>query len=288
MPTVEPPRSADRTDVDRALPRPLVLCADDFAVHAPASAGIVELARRQRLSATSVMTLSPRWAGDAAPLRELRDRLDVGLHLDFTSPMARAAGVGRSLGGMMWRTLWPVGRALTQQWRDAIERQCEAFEQHWRDAPDHVDGHQHVQQFAGLRELVLEVLQRRYPQRPWLRVSQVAQPDVKAAIITRWGAHAWRRQLQAAGWRGLTPLRGAYDFNGGLEAYAQRMRQWLSQARQDGGLIMCHPAQTVDAEDPIGAARAWEYAYLASDAFAHDLSVAGVHLVRGSALHFTS
>ena len=291
MPTVPIPRSDDRTDAARALPGHLVLCADDYAVHAPASAGIVELARRQRLSATSVMALSSRWAEDAAPLRDLRDQIDVGLHLDFTSPMACAAGFGRSLAGLMWRTSWPLGEARRQQWREAIERQCDAFELHWHHAPDHVDGHQHVQQFAGLRDLLLEVMQRRYgghDRRPWLRVSRVGQPGYKAAIITRWGAQPWTRQLQSAGWSGLSPLRGAYDFTGGQDSYRQRMRAWLSQARLDGGMIMCHPAQSRQAEDEIGVARVWEYAYLSSDAFAHDLSAAGMQLVRGSALHFPS
>ena len=288
MPTAQPSVSADRTDAVERMPRPLVLCADDYAVHAPASAGIVELARRRRLSATSVMVLSPRWPTDVAPLREVRDQLDVGLHLDFTSPMACAAGFGRSLGSMMWRTLWPLGPALRAQWREAVERQCDAFERHWQQAPDHVDGHQHVQQFAGLRDLVLEVLQRRYDRRPWLRVSRVVQPDVKAAIITRWGAEPWARQLQSAGWRGLAPLRGAYDFTGGRDAYARRMRGWLAQARRDGGLIMCHPALSVDLDDPIDAARVWEFEYLSSEAFAHDLSAAGLRLVRGSALHLPS
>lgn len=291
MPTVESSRADNRTDAGRALPSSLLLCADDYAVHAPASAGIVDLARQQRLSATSVMVLSPRWATDAAPLRELRDQIDVGLHLDFTSPMACAAGFGRSLGSMMWRTLWPLGEALRLQWREAIERQCDAFERHWHHAPDHLDGHQHVQQFAGLRDLVLEVMQRRYGQderRAWLRVSQVGQPEMKAAIITCWGAQPWARQLQSAGWHGLAPLRGAYDFTGGRDNYRQRMRAWLSQARLDGGMIMCHPAQSVQAEDEIGIARVWEYEYLASDAFAHDLSAAGLHLVRGRALHLLS
>jgi predicted glycoside hydrolase/deacetylase ChbG (UPF0249 family) len=80
---------------------PVVLCADDYAAHASVSQGILDLARRGRLSATSVMVLSERWPQDASPLRELSDRIDVGLHLDFTSPMAVAAGHGRGLGALM-------------------------------------------------------------------------------------------------------------------------------------------------------------------------------------------
>jgi predicted glycoside hydrolase/deacetylase ChbG (UPF0249 family) len=282
MPTAQPDDTADRTEGDR---RALVLCADDYAVHGPASAGIVALASRNRLSATSVMVLSPRWPGDAVPLRDLRGRLDVGLHLDFTSPMARRAGHGRSLAGVMLRSVLPLGTALRQRWREAVERQCDAFEQHWRAAPDHLDGHQHVQQFPGLRDLLLDVVMRRYGRELWLRVSRVAQPDLKSAIITRWGAKSWQHRVQQAGWPVVVPLRGAYDFAGGGQAYARRMRQWLQAAGADGGLIMCHPAQGVDPDDPIGAARAWEYDYLSSDAFAHDLQAAGVRLARGGALH---
>ena len=74
--------------------REVVLCADDYALNAPVSQGIVALVVLGRLSATSVMSLSPRWAEDAVALRDVRDRLDVGLHLDWTSSFAIEAGHG--------------------------------------------------------------------------------------------------------------------------------------------------------------------------------------------------
>ena len=40
----------------------VILCADDFAVNASASLGIAKLAGLGRISATSAMVLSPRWA----------------------------------------------------------------------------------------------------------------------------------------------------------------------------------------------------------------------------------
>ena len=79
----------------------LVLCADDFALHAPASEGIAELAGAGHLSATSVMTLSPRWPRDVRWLEPLRGQLDVGLHLDWTSEFAEQAGHGMSLARTM-------------------------------------------------------------------------------------------------------------------------------------------------------------------------------------------
>ena len=83
--------------------KPLVLCADDYAADAGVTQGVLALVRRGRLTATSAMVLSPQWREDAAPLRELRDQCDVGLHLDFTSDFARAAGHGLPLGAAMRR-----------------------------------------------------------------------------------------------------------------------------------------------------------------------------------------
>ena len=82
----------------------VVVCADDYALNAPVSQGIVALTVLGRLSATSVMSLSPRWGEDVAALREVRDRLDVGLHLDWTSPFAVDAGHGRGIGVVMARS----------------------------------------------------------------------------------------------------------------------------------------------------------------------------------------
>jgi len=266
----------------------LILCADDFAIHAAASEGIAALARAGRLSATSVMVLSPRWAGDAALLQDVRGRIDVGLHLDWTSDFARAAGHGLSLRGAMLRAL--LGGFDRTAARVVIERQLDAFEAVWQAPPDHIDGHQHVQQFAGIREALVEALQARYPVsggaewRPYLRLSTGTATDnrFKTRLIGGMGAAALARLAGAAGIACAPALSGIYDFDGGGEAYAARMAHWLQDV-PEAAIVMCHPALHAEAGDEIGPARAWEYAYLASDAFAQALARAGVVLTRGAA-----
>lgn len=266
----------------------LVLCADDYALNAPVSEGIVHLIRAQRLSATSVMVLSPRWPSDVAALRECRDLADVGLHLDWTSDFAQQAGHGRSLAAVMWQSL--RGAWQPEAVRAVIERQLDAFEQHWQAAPDHVDGHQHVQQFPGLRDVLLSVLQRRYgahTARPWLRVSQVAQTDVKSRIISWMGAAALLQWAQQQRWPIAAPLLGAYGFDGDMASYAARMQTWLQSlptaaAHSPIPLLMCHPATHAQPDDAIGAARAREYAYLLSPDFLALCQQAGVQLCRAS------
>ena len=261
-----------------------VLCADDYALNAPVSQGIVALAVLGRLSATSVMSLSPRWREDVAALREVRDRLDVGVHLDWTSSFAIDAGHGSGLGLIMARAAL---RAYNQQTlQDEMQRQLDAFESLWQAAPDHVDGHQHIHQFPVFRDALAEVLMQRYgasAARPWVRVSQVAQPGLKASVISRMGAEPLRQWAQQQAWPTVGPLFGAYGFDGHVDDYARHMQGWLADLPANHtALIMCHPAVSAQADDEIGPARKQEFAYLASPDFVQHLSDAGVCVVRGS------
>lgn len=258
----------------------LVLCADDYAVHAPASQGIVQLARVGRISATSVMVLSPRWAADAAPLRELRGLIDVGLHLDWTSDFAVAAGHGVPLSAAMCRSL--LGGFDVAQARRLIAQQLDAFEAQWQAPPDHIDGHQHVQQFAGIRQALVQLLRARYgQQQPYLRISQAppALRSFKSRVIAAMGAHALRQDAAQAGISCAPSLSGVYDFQGGQTRYAKLMARWLAQT--PSGIIMCHPASAVAPDDSIGAARQWEFDYLGSDEFVQVLAQQQVRLARG-------
>jgi len=264
----------------------LVLCADDFALNASVSHGIAELVRLGCLSATSAMVLSPRWSQDAALLREWHGRIDVGLHLDWTSAFAIDAGHGQPLGVAMRRAL--LGGFGRTGAREVIERQLDAFEAVWQAPPDHIDGHQHVQQFAGIREALVNVLQGRYAggRSPYLRLSRapVGQRDLKSRIIAALGSGALARLAVQAGIPCAPALSGIYDFRGGAVGYARHMARWLSGS-PDGTLLMCHPARAAEAEDEIGPARVWEFDYLRSEAFVRALAQAQVSLSAGRHLY---
>ena len=267
----------------------LIVCADDFAVNESVSRGIAALARAGRLSAISAMVLSPRWAKDAALLKDMRAQIDVGLHLDWTSAFARTAGHGVSLTGAMRRAV--LGGFNQAAARRVIERQLDAFEAVWKSPPDHIDGHQHVQQFSGIREALVTAVQQRYAIKTsaYLRLSTGVMTDkiFKTKIIAGMGASALERLASAAGIACAPALSGIYDFTGGTQRYTRLMAQWL-QGAPEGGIVMCHPGMRAEAGDNIGAARAWEYAYLASDVFLRALTQAGVMLSRGAQLHFAA
>lgn len=263
--------------------RQVIICADDFAVHKSASLGIVQLARVGRISATSVMVLSPHWAHDVALLQDVRGQIDVGLHLDWTSDFAMAAGHGLTLGQAMRRAL--LGGFDASRARAAVEQQLDLFEARWGAAPDYVDGHQHVQQFNGIRQALVQVLARRYaalPRKPYLRISKSVPfgLNVKPAIMGAMGANALEKLAISGGVTSAVALFGIYDFKGDAARYARLMQHWLRQVTP-GSILMCHPAQAAQPGDPIGVARLQEFAYLMGPAFAAALQQARVRPARG-------
>jgi len=269
--------------VDPVL-RQLIICADDFAEHQSASLGIAKLAQSGRISATSAMVLSPRWPKDAPLLHGVRDQIDVGLHLDWTSDFALFSGHGMPLAQAIRRAL--LGGFDPQHARDVIERQLDAFEAHWGAPPDYVDGHQHVQQFDGIRQALVGVLTRRYgglPRQPYLRVSRAVQGglDVKATIISAMGSNALEKIAASAGIKRARALLGVYDFKGDAPRYAGLMKHWLRLAAP-ASILMCHPAQAAEPGDPIGVARLQEFSYLSSPDFAQALQHARVRPARGT------
>ena len=263
-------------------PKPVIVCADDFAFSQSVSQGIVQLAARHRISATSAMVLSPRWPGDVALLRELRGRIAVGLHLDWTSQLALAAGHGMSLGRAMLRSI--AGRFDRTQVTAVIERQLDAFEAHWNGAPDHVDGHQHVHQFHGIREPLLEVLDRRYGTGagPWMRVSRPAGASAgfKGRVVAAMGARPLAEGLRQRGRAASPALAGMYGFDGNGTDYAARVEGWLRDAPA-GAVLMCHPAAQADPGDPIGPARLREFECWRGDAPSAALARANAVLATG-------
>jgi len=267
--------------------RGVIVCADDFAVNASASMAIDKLAHLGRISATSAMVLSPRWAQDAGMLQHQRGRIDVGLHLDWTSEFAIVTGHGMSLGRAMRQAL--LGGFDQSQAQAVIDRQLDLFEAHWQAPPDFVDGHQHVQQFAGIREALVAVLVRRYgvqAVKPYLRISRAppVMADMKSWVIAWMGANALESIASCAYIKSATSLFGIYNFDGGPQRYAELMAGWLARAPA-GAILMCHPAQAAEPGDQIGVARLQEFSYLASDAFAQALQQAGVTVVRGCEVH---
>ena len=168
--------------------------------------------------------------------------------------------------------------SVCQAW---IRSQLDAFEDVWQAAPDHVDGHQHIQQFPVIRDVLLSELARRYPVMPFLRVSRPVPMgfDLKATLIGGMGASPFAKHLHSLGIGHNQWLTGLYDFNPQPGLYPEVVGKCL-KALPAQTILMCHPAKGVSEGDEIGAARCQEFEYLDGQAYADELRKLNIQLVR--------
>jgi predicted glycoside hydrolase/deacetylase ChbG (UPF0249 family) len=125
-------------------PRRVWLVADDYGISPAVSAAIRDLIARNRLSATSVMTLTPSFSqSEADALRDAAgSRAAIGLHVTLTGPFKPLTtnfaplrdGAFPMLAAMAGRALahWQNPALLEAE----ILRQFAAFEDAFGRAPD--------------------------------------------------------------------------------------------------------------------------------------------------------
>lgn len=262
--------------------RQVILCADDYAISAGVSRGILELARQGRISATSALVTYDRWPDDARPLAAVRDRIAIGLHVNLT--LGKPLGAMRSLApdgefpslrALVSRAL--IGRIDTGEVAAEIARQLARFEAETGFPPDHVDGHQHVHTLPRVREGVLSALTARFPSggplvrdpTDWgaaLRTPGVA--SVKGIMISLLSA-GFRSAARAKGFAINTTFSGVSSFDRN-RPYATE----LAAALRAGGachLVMCHPGYAdpeLAAADPVVERREDELAAIKDGAAA--------------------
>lgn len=262
--------------------RTLMLCADDFGQSPGISSAIAQLAHAGRLSATACLTNGAHWHSQAPMLRALPRAVQRGLHVNLTEGAPLSPELRR-----VW-TQFPTLPALIVQAHlrrlpqaaiaAEFEAQLSAFGAGAGQAPDFIDGHQHVHHLPGVRDMLLAALGRMATP-PAVR--STARPlgvgfEVKRLLIAHTGGVTLQRLLARRRIRHNASLLGVYDFE--AVDYRALMQGWLAALPAEGGLLFCHPGAADAHADPIAAARVRELAYLASPAFSDDLAAAEVQL----------
>lgn len=278
---------------------PVLLCADDYGLAPGVNAAIRELIAAGRLTATSVMSLCPFWAPEAAALRELADKADVGLHFTLTDqtplgPMPGLAPAGR---------LPPLGRLMALAYRggldageirDELARQIDAFTTAWGAPPAYIDGHRHVHQLPTVREAVVDALATlpgAYARRCGEPAGAILRRKVavpKTLLIGALG-HGLSRLLDNRAIPANDRFAGVYDF-ATTTPFAALMPRFLD-GFLDGppgrNLLMVHPGLPDEAlrrVDSLVEPRRAEYDYLRGPDFAALLERRNIRLSRFAGL----
>lgn len=272
-------------------PGTFVLCADDYGLSAPVSRAILALAKSGRISALSCMCASPLWPEHGPWLREVADRVDVGLHLTLVdepplTAMPRMAPEGRlpSIGRLIAKSY--AGTLALGEIAAELDAQLAAFVTVLGRPPAHIDGHLHAHVLPGIRDIVLARARALTP-RPWLRnvhdslgaISRRGIAVPKAGFIAALG-----RGFAAAAAGDLrdrlnTGFSGVYAFSATPADYAALFPRFL-EARGRRHMILCHPGETGDPLAAWDRCRAAEYEFLAGQGFGAFLAERGLKIAR--------
>ncbi|MDQ0012940.1 putative glycoside hydrolase/deacetylase ChbG (UPF0249 family) [Variovorax boronicumulans] len=272
--------------------RAIAVCVDDFGLNTSINAAALHLAEMRRVSALSAMTQAPEWEDGAARARCMDSRrIDVGLHFNLTQSFGGAPALGSVQTLVAATHLRLLPKRLV---REALLRQLDAFEEQMFSVPAHVDSHEHVHHLPVIRDVVLDVLLRRYGSAlPWVRVSAAPASSLagsfrsaderKAWLIDHLvGAEPFRRRARSLGFVANRRLLGVYGFDATESGYGFLLRKWLRQARS-GDLLMCHPASSA-VGDVISRGRRVEFAVWSDPHLPHLLRELGVRIAPMSTL----
>lgn len=261
---------------------PIVVCADDYGLTPGVGRGIRELLLAGRISATSVMTVTPDWPQEAAALGALAIEADIGLHLTLTDhrplgPMPKLAPSGKlpPLGEVYRAAV--LRRLPLDEIAAELDRQLQAFIDHRGRSPSHIDGHHHVHQLPGVRDLVIEAAARFAPTRVWVRccdepLARLTRRGIaiaKASVIGAFGPGV-RRRAEARRVVVNVGFSGVYDFLTERRGTDELFAGFVDGAGP-GHLVMCHPGYVDEALlglDPMTAARRREFDYLSGPGWA--------------------
>lgn len=251
----------------------VVLCADDFGLSPEVSHGILVLLEQKRLSAVSCMTCLPDWHQQASSLKPFQNQAAIGLHFNLTE-----SNQAQPLSRLMLQSL--TGRLDLQWVNEEFNTQLDDFEATFDAVPDFIDGHQHVQVFPGIRQVLMNTLISRYaPRVPWVRRVHPGflghDAHIKALALRLmsigFATQMTRKKLPITqAFAGLYSLRAVADF-------PTLLHGWIDQL-PEGGLIMCHPGTTGQKSTGLALTRQREFDYLASNIFLDRLNQQAVQL----------
>jgi chitin disaccharide deacetylase len=273
--------------------RRIWLCADDYGISPGVNRAIRDLIARGRLNATSAMVVGPAIGREEIDaLREAEAssaRCAIGLHVTLTAPFRPLTMHYRPLDGGMFPGFQKLLRSAQLRRLDPeiiraeVGLQLKSFRDLFGRSPDFVDGHQHVQLYAQVRDGFLAAVKEHAPG-AWVRQAGRDQPLAERlgspkALFLDYLSTQFRRRAARAGVAFNPSFSGAYDYSKPPD-YDALMQRFLDGMTEEG-VVMCHPGFVDDVLvglDPLTHTREIEYAYLAGDAFPRLLTLNNVTL----------
>lgn len=254
----------------------MILTADDFGLNHQVNNAIIDLVKIQRLAAVSCFAVTPAAAQGLRDLQRLNADIDVGLHFCLTEekPFKNFSQV---LKAAYKKQINPL---LVEA---ELRAQLDFFKLHFGRAPDYIDGHHHVQQLPGVREIVARVAKNNssikyvraaaLPLRWLLKEGfrgfpYIAASNIPIALL----GQRFRKYLSHYKIASNRYLLGYYNHNKPI-SFKQVFKYYSNLKPQTNDIFFCHPGW----DTPV---RQDNFAFLASDEFLEELNVHALKINR--------
>jgi len=255
----------------------VILSADDYGQNEGISQAIIQLAERKLISATSCLVNMDYWKTAASLLRPYQDKIDIGLHFNLTEGKPLSIGwKGGQLPSLKSLLFQSFARLLNKaQITAELNTQIDAFVSAMGFLPNFIDGHQHIQLFPQIREIIVNTIKERFnPETLYIRCiwDEFAslrcrnRNEFKRVALQLLGGLALKKTLVKHNILHNQSFSGVYDLTARIP-YDHLFPNFL-QTVQNNGIIMCHPGTR--SKDAIYEAREAELLYFMSSQFAID------------------
>tara|TARA_B100000315_G_scaffold173577_1_gene162007 strand:- start:674 stop:1555 length:882 start_codon:yes stop_codon:yes gene_type:complete len=277
----------------------VILSADDFGISPGVSKGIIQLAQKQRISATSVMVVYDNWEKEAKALLNFKEQIDIGLHFVLTDamPLSPPEKV-RSLISPNNRFLKVkqlinhsyLGKVKSHDVMTEFNLQYQRFIDFFNFEPDFIDSHHNAHQYPLIRKTFIDFFfDKNFKKTPYVRNTAVSlkklfsnkRDFLKSFFISLPGSSFKKLAIKHC----LSTNKdfgGIYDINHS-KLFEEKMICFLINIERENGIIMVHPGLPDDLlaeRDQFCSGREYEYNYLASSSFSDLLKESEIKLTR--------
>ena len=277
----------------------VTLSADDFGVSPGVSKGILQLAEKQRISATSVMVVYDNWEKDAKALQDFKEHIDIGLHFVLTDAIPLSPpGKVRSLISSDNRFLKVrqlinhayLRKVISHDVMNEFNLQYQRFIDFFKFQPDFIDSHHNAHQYPIIRKAFINfIFERSFEKTPYVRNTAVSlkklfsnKSDFLKSFLISLPGSSFKKLAIKHSFSTNKDFWGIYDLNH-PELFEEKMNCFLKNIERANGIIMVHPGLPDDllaGRDVYCDGRENEYNYLASSSFLNFLKENDIRLAK--------
>tara|TARA_B100001057_G_scaffold301008_1_gene301187 strand:- start:2087 stop:2941 length:855 start_codon:yes stop_codon:yes gene_type:complete len=231
------------------------ICADDFGITEKVDKSIINLILNKRLTETSCIVLTQNFKNSSKELKRTPREFGKGIHLtltDFnslTSPKTFTNdGKFLPFKNLFFKIL--KKEILNDEIIKEINAQLDFFEELMGTSPDFIDGHHHVHQLPIIRDLVFEILKKRYKNNlPWIRNTSESSLKIlkrnvaltKTYILSFYGLKL-KKKANEEGFRTNDGFSGIYNFSNNTD-YKICFINFIKFI-ENNHLLMVHPGES--------------------------------------------